>query len=53
VWLRSEGKPWGLWLMNGGVRDGPFDYSTLLGFHLGAACPGTEIVECDHFDALP
>jgi spore germination protein GerM len=53
VWLREEGQPWGMWLMKGGVASGPFDYSTLRGFHLGAACPGTETVECDHFDALP
>ncbi|HYY34512.1 MAG TPA: GerMN domain-containing protein [Gaiellaceae bacterium] len=53
VWLREDGEPWGLFLMHGGVDSGPFDYSTLRGFHLGAACPGTETVECDHFDALP
>jgi spore germination protein GerM len=53
VWLRDEGQPWGMWLMKGGVTSGPFDYSTLRGFHLGAACPGTETVECDYFDALP
>jgi hypothetical protein len=53
VWLRDEGEPWGMWLMDGGINSGPFDYSTLRGFHLGAACPGTETVECDHFDALP
>jgi hypothetical protein len=53
VWLLDDGKPWGMYLMNGGIESGPFDYSTLRGFHLGAACPGTETVECDHFDALP
>ena len=53
VWLLDEGEPWGMYLMEGGVDNGPFDYATLGGFHLGAACPGTETVECDHFDALP
>ena len=53
VWLLEDGEPWGMYLMEGGVDNGPFDYDTLAGFHLGAACPGTETVECDHFDALP
>lgn len=53
VWLLEDGEPWGMYLLDGGVQNGPFDYDTLLGFHLGAACPGTETVECDHFDALP
>jgi spore germination protein GerM len=53
VWLLEDGQPWGMYLMKGGVRNGPFDYHTLMGFHLGAACPGTETVVCDHFDALP
>jgi spore germination protein GerM len=53
VWLLEEGQPWGMYLMDGRVDNGPFDYGTLGGFHLGAACPGTETVECDHFDALP
>ena len=52
VWLRNDGKPWGLYLMDGGVFDGPYDYSNI-SFHLGASCPGTETVVCDHFDALP
>jgi spore germination protein GerM len=53
VWLLEDGEPWGMYLMDGGVDNGPFDYDTLRGFHLGAACPGTETIECDHFDALP
>jgi Sporulation and spore germination len=53
VWLFDNREPWGMYLMDGSVDNGPFDYSTLRGFHLGAACPGTETVECDHFDALP
>ncbi len=53
VWLLEDGEPWGMYLMEGGVDNGPFDYETLSGFHLGAACPGTETFECDHFDALP
>jgi hypothetical protein len=53
VWLLKEGRPWGMYRMAGGVDNGPFDYDTLTRFHLGAACPGTETVECDRFDALP
>jgi hypothetical protein len=53
VWLRSDGRPWGMHTMDGGIRDGPFDYDTLHGFWLGAGCPGTETVECDSFRALP
>jgi Sporulation and spore germination len=53
VWLLEDGEQWGMYLMKGGVDNGPFDYDTLSGFHLGAACPGAETVECDHFDALP
>jgi Sporulation and spore germination len=53
VWLLEEGELWGMYLMDGGVDNGPFDYDTLLGFHLGVACPGTGTVECDRFDALP
>jgi hypothetical protein len=53
VWLLQEGRPWGMYRMAGGVDNGPFDYDTLTGFHLGAACPGTETVQCDRFDALP
>jgi spore germination protein GerM len=53
VWFRSDGHPWGMWLMNGGVRDGPYDYDDLAGFRLGAGCPGTETVVCDRFQALP
>jgi spore germination protein GerM len=53
VWLRSDGQPWGMHAMDGGVHDGPFDYDSLHGFWLGAACPGTETVECDSFRALP
>jgi spore germination protein GerM len=53
VWLRSEGRPWGMHTMEGGVHNGPFDYDTLQGFWLGAACPGTETVVCDRFRALP
>lgn len=52
VWLREDGKPWGMYLMEGGVDDGPYDYSNI-SFHVGAACPGTETVVCDRFDALP
>jgi len=53
VWFRSDGRPWGMWLMGGGVRDGPYDYGDLAGFWLAAGCPGTETVVCDRFKALP
>lgn len=53
VTLRSDGRPWGLVAMTGEVIEGPFDYGTLAGWHLGSSCPGTETVECDRFDALP
>jgi hypothetical protein len=53
VTLRSDGRRWGLVGMTGGVIDGPFDYGTLAGWHLGSSCSGTETVECDRFDALP
>lgn len=52
VWLREDSEPWGMYLMDGSVYDGPFDYSNIR-FHVGAACPGTETVVCDRFDALP
>jgi spore germination protein GerM len=52
VWLREDGRPWGMYLMDGGVYDGPYDLANI-GFHVGAACPGTETVVCDRFDALP
>jgi hypothetical protein len=42
-----------MYLMDGVIDGGPFDYDTLRGFHLGAACPRTETVVCDRFDALP
>jgi hypothetical protein len=53
VWLFEDGEPWGMYLMEGGVDNGPFDYDTLMGFHLGAGCPRTETVVCDSFHALP
>jgi Sporulation and spore germination len=53
VWLLEDGEPWGMYLMDGGVDNGPLDYETIRGFHLGASCPGTETVICDRFDALP
>lgn len=52
VWLLADGEPWGMYLMKGGVDNGPFDYSNF-SFHLGAGCPGTETVVCDSFHALP
>lgn len=57
IWLRDGGQAWGLGTTDNGVYTGvyagPWGYRELAGFHVGAACPGTETVECDHFDALP
>lgn len=54
VWLRADGRPWGLWDMQGKIRDDPIDYDRLRGFsHICAAKPGTEAVLGDCFSALP
>jgi spore germination protein GerM len=53
VWFEATGHPWGLTLMDGTVYSGPWGYEELAGWDVGAGCPGTETVECDHFDALP
>jgi spore germination protein GerM len=52
VTFRSDGRPWGLLLMDGGIDDGPFDYRELA-FDIGSACAGTETVVCDRFVGLP
>jgi hypothetical protein len=52
VTFRSEGRPWGLPLMDGGVEDGPFDYRSI-DFDIGRACARTETVVCDRFVGLP
>jgi len=54
VRVRSDGEPWGLWLMSGGVADEAYGYEKLLG--LSRVCvgkSGTEIVEGDCVSALP
>ena len=54
VWLRVEGRVWGLWDMGGNIRDDPIDYNRLRGFfHICSAKPGTEAVPGDCFTALP
>jgi spore germination protein GerM len=53
IWIEANGKPWGMTLMDGGLYSGPWGYDQLAGWDLGAGCPGTETVECHHFDALP
>jgi spore germination protein GerM len=54
VWLRADGRPWGLWDLEGNIRDDPIDYERLRGFfHICAAKPGTEAVPGDCFTALP
>lgn len=35
VWLRDDGKPWGLRNFHGRVLDVPYDYAKLLGFNIG------------------
>jgi spore germination protein GerM len=53
IWLEANGQPWGLTLIDGSIYSGPWGYEELTGWDVGAACPGTETVECDHFAALP
>jgi spore germination protein GerM len=54
VWLRNDGVPWGLWRMQGGISNRPYDYDAMLGWsHVCAAKPGTEAVPGDCFSALP
>jgi hypothetical protein len=54
VWLRADGRPWGLRDMEGHLLDHPIDYETLRGFfHICTAKPGTEAVPGDCFTALP
>jgi spore germination protein GerM len=54
VWLRVDGRAWGLWDFEGNVRDDPIDYERLRGFsHICVAKPGTEAVPGDCFTALP
>ena len=54
VWLRADGRAWGLWDLEGNIRDDPIDYDLLRGFfHICAAKPGTEAVPGDCFTALP
>jgi spore germination protein GerM len=53
IWLQADGQPWGLGLLDGGVYAGPWSYDELVGLDVGAGCPGSETVECDHFAAIP
>jgi spore germination protein GerM len=53
VWLRSDGRPWGFWSMEGGILDEAWSYDRLLGLNVGAALPGTEAVTGDYFSAVP
>lgn len=46
VRLRNDGKPWGLWLMNGGTADIAYGYRELLGFTRVSGAGGS-------FAALP
>ena len=54
VSLRVDGRAWGLWDMQGNVRDDPIDYKRLRGFfHSCRAKLGTEAVLGHYFSALP
>ena len=54
VWLRVDGRAWGLWDLEGNIRDDAIDYDRLRGFfHVCAAKRGTEAVPGDCFTALP
>lgn len=53
IWLRNEGRAWGLWTMDNEVSSGPWSYDELTGFDISYGCAGTETVVCDHFAALP
>lgn len=52
--LRSDGQPWGLWKMRGGVVDRAYTYDQLLGWYqVCTSVPGTEAVPGDCFMPLP
>lgn len=53
VWLRSEGRPWGLWSMEGEILDEAWSYDSLVGLDVGSTKPGTETVVDDYFSAVP
>ncbi len=54
VWLRNDREGWGLWRMDGGISERPYDYDDMVAwFHICASKPGTEAVPGDCFSALP
>jgi hypothetical protein len=54
VWLRADGKPFGLWMMDGSIENVAYGYDDMLAFfHICTAKPGTEAVPGDCFSALP
>jgi spore germination protein GerM len=54
VWIRSDGKPWGLWNMRGQILDVPHDYRELRGFfRVCVSRPGSETIPATCFSALP
>jgi hypothetical protein len=53
VWLRSGGRPWGFWSMEGEMQDEAWSYDRLTGLDVGSAAPGTEAVTGDYFSAVP
>jgi hypothetical protein len=54
VWLRGNGRPWGMWDIHGRIEDVPHTYQELIGFYrLCSSASGTETVPGDCFTALP
>jgi spore germination protein GerM len=54
VWLRADGEPFGLGMMDGSIENRPYGYDDLLAFfHVCAAKPRTEAVPGECFSALP
>ena len=53
VWLRSGGRPWGFWSMEGKMLDEAWSYDSLVALDVGSAAPGTETVTEDYFSAVP
>ena len=54
VWIRVDGRPWGLWDHDGDILDRPYTYETLLGWYgVCTSKPRTETVPDECFTALP
>jgi hypothetical protein len=54
VWLRADGQPFGLWMMDGSIENVPYGYDDMLAFsRICTAKPGTEATPGECFSALP